>query len=154
MPYEGGEYTMVIVLPHAKEGLAELENKIEEVLSSPTGFRVKVHVQIPKFKIQTEIQFTNVLKNLGVTDLFGDDADLSGFSAPGEQPLKINDVVQKAVIEVDEKGTVAAAATRGRGFLSYKSLRPQVREFNANHPFIYYIKGPNGVMFIGRYVKH
>ncbi|KAF5278857.1 hypothetical protein FQR65_LT03546 [Abscondita terminalis] len=153
MPYVGGEYSMVIVLPHDKEGLAELEGKMENVLNTSARFKAKVHVEIPKFKIQTDIKLTDILKNLGVKDAFENYADLSGFSAPGEQPLKISDVVQKAVIEVDEKGTVAAAATAVIGTLTYSAMRPIIHQFKADHPFIYYINGPNGVMFIGRYVK-
>ncbi|KAF5278860.1 hypothetical protein FQR65_LT03549 [Abscondita terminalis] len=153
MPYQGGEYSMVFVLPNDKEGLAELENNLDEVLTAKSGYQSKVHVQIPKFKVETEIKFTDILKKLGVKDAFENYADLSGFSAPGERPLKISDVVQKAVIEVDEKGTVAAAATAVIGAVSYSLVQTRAYEFIADHPFIYYIKGPNGVMFIGRYVQ-
>ncbi|KAF5278858.1 hypothetical protein FQR65_LT03547 [Abscondita terminalis] len=153
MHYVGGDYSMVIVLPHDKEGLAELEGKIETVLKISSKFRVKVHVEIPKFKIQTDIKLTDILKNLGVKDAFENYADLSGFSAPGEQPLKISDVVQKAVIEVDEKGTVAAASTAVIGVMATSAFRPIIHQFKADHPFIYYINGPNGIMFVGRYVK-
>ncbi|KAF5278859.1 hypothetical protein FQR65_LT03548 [Abscondita terminalis] len=153
MPYVGNEYSMVIVLPNHKEGLANLENQMDKVLTATTEYQVKVHLQLPKFKVESEIALTDILKKLGVKDAFEDYADLSGFSAPGEQPLKISDVVQKAIVEVDEKGTVAAAATAVFVIATYSMIQPPVYEFNANHPFIYYIKGPEGIMFVGRYVK-
>ncbi|KAK4872897.1 hypothetical protein RN001_014926 [Aquatica leii] len=153
MPYVGKQYSMVFVLPHEKEGLAELENKLDDVLTASRRYQVKVHVQVPKFKIESNVQLTDILKNLGVKDAFEDYADLSGFSKPGQQPLKISDVIQKAIIEVDEEGTTAAAATAVHMAVPYSMARPVIQEFNADHPFIYYIKGPNGVMFIGRYVQ-
>lgn len=50
---------------------------------------------------------------LGIHDIFTSDADLRGFGAePGL--LTVSEVLQKAFIEVDEKGTTAAATTFGK----------------------------------------
>lgn len=45
-----------------------------------------------------------------MTDMFSDGADLSGLLESG-QPLQVSDVVHKAIIEIDEEGATAAAAT-------------------------------------------
>ncbi|KAK4872896.1 hypothetical protein RN001_014925 [Aquatica leii] len=153
IPYASNEYSMVLVLPHEKEGLAELENKLGDVLSAARGQPAIVHVQVPKFKIESKVKLTNILKNLGVKDAFEDYADLSGFTEPGQQPLKIGDVIQKVIIEFDEEGTTSAASAIMHAAVSYAMEVSVIQEFNADHPFIYYIKGPNGVMLIGRYVQ-
>ncbi|KAK4872894.1 hypothetical protein RN001_014923 [Aquatica leii] len=149
MPYLGDQYSMVFVLPHDKEGLAILENKLEDVINETRGYEVKVHVQVPKFKTEFKVELTG----LGVKDAFTDYADLTGISVSSQELLKISDVIQKAVVEVDEEGTTAAASTAVHVVTTYSLIQPVIQEFNADHPFIYYIKGPNGVMFIGRYVQ-
>jgi serpin B len=53
--------------------------------------------------------------------------------------LQVSDVIQKALIEVDEKGTVAAAATAI--MTTNESYNPvQVIQFEADHPFLFYLR--------------
>ncbi|KAK5639762.1 hypothetical protein RI129_010573 [Pyrocoelia pectoralis] len=154
IPYDGEDVSMVIVLPNKIEGLPVLENQINTVLNTTLGLLTEVHLQLPKFKRETKIELTKILQNLGITNAFEDYADFSGFGEPGEEPIKISDVVQKSVIEVDEKGTVAASATAVHGVATYSLIiKPPPKQFIVNHPFIYFIKSPVGIMFIGRYVK-
>ncbi|KAK4872900.1 hypothetical protein RN001_014929 [Aquatica leii] len=153
MPYVGDRYSMVFVLPYEKDGLEQLEYQLEDVFDISPRYKVKVHVQVPKFKTEFKVELTDILKNLGIKDAFEDDADLIGFTTSGPGAMKISSVVQKAVIEVDEKGTTAAAATSVHFINSLPAVPAPIEEFNADHPFIYYIKGSSGVMFIGRYVQ-
>ncbi|KAK5639343.1 hypothetical protein RI129_011835 [Pyrocoelia pectoralis] len=155
IPYGGGDVSMVIVLPNQIEGLTVLENQINTVLNTTLGQFTEVHLQLPKFKRETRIELTEILQNLGITNAFEDYADFSGFGEPGEEPIKISDVIQKSVIEVDEKGTVAASATSVHGIVPVSAIfvKPPPKQFIVNHPFIYFIKSPIGIMFIGRYVK-
>ena len=66
----------------------------------------KVELKLPKFKIESEISLVIPLKELGIEKLFGSDAQLRGIS---EKPLKVNDAIQKAFIEVDEAGSEASS---------------------------------------------
>lgn len=71
-------------------------------------------------------------------------------------PLKIDTVLQKAVIEVDEKGTEAAAATAVMLEATSALTEPEeIIEFKADEPFAYYILDDkhNEILFAGRYVK-
>ena len=47
---------------------------------------------------------------MGITEVFSDAANLRGM-LDADEPLKVSDVVHKAVIEIDETGSEAAAAT-------------------------------------------
>ena len=63
-------------------------------------------------------------------------------------------MLHKAVIEVEEKGTEAAAATAV--IMGLKSAHmPQLKRFFADHPFIYFIWDSENelMLFAGRYVK-
>ncbi|KAK4881888.1 hypothetical protein RN001_005207 [Aquatica leii] len=153
MPYEGNDISMTFILPDDVEGLGELENNIPAVLATPKYSKERVHVQIPKYKIESTIKFKPILENLGVKDLFNDNADLTGIGAHKEQ-LYVSKVIQKAFIEVEEKGTTAAAATAA--IVSKKKANFQFRgvkvfEFQADHPFMFVLKHQSaGILFVGR----
>lgn len=62
LPYEGGDITMTFVLPNDKDGLPALEARIAEALTTPKYSLERVHVVIPKFKIETTIKFKPILQ--------------------------------------------------------------------------------------------
>ena len=64
LPFEGGEASMTIILPNKKQGLAELENNLESVLVPHNLTSQTVEVRIPKFKIESEINLKEILKNV------------------------------------------------------------------------------------------
>ncbi|KAF2894773.1 hypothetical protein ILUMI_11399 [Ignelater luminosus] len=152
LPYEGGDITMTFVLPNDKDGLPALEARIDEVLATPKYSFERVHVIIPKFKIETTIQFKPILQALGIKDAFEDNADFSGIGAQKE-PLKISKVIQKAFIEVEEKGTTAAAATAVMlvELASFDIPTSPPKQFVADHPFVCYLRSSSAIIFIGRY---
>jgi len=83
--------------------LAELLN--QQHWSTPP----EVSVALPKFKVTNQNTLTSCLTALGMqAALDPASADLSRLSST---PLYVSDVVQSVVVEVDEQGTTAAAAT-------------------------------------------
>lgn len=90
-----------------------------------------------------------ILETLGVGDLFKGTADLSSLTgAPG---IQFNDAIHKAKVQVDEEGTIAAAAT---AIFSFRSSRPlDSAIFVCNHPFVYmlYDKVSQTILFVGVY---
>ncbi|GLG98766.1 Uncharacterized protein GBIM_05358 [Gryllus bimaculatus] len=136
---------MLILLPNAVDGLETLESNLGQVEIFNIEFQIReVRADIPSFKVETTIDLKDGLQSLQVRDLFDNQADLSGIS---NEPLYVSGAVQKAYIEVNENGTVAAAATAvGAVPLSL----PQPAEFNANHPFLFILRIEETIAFIGR----
>nr|CAG4641903.1 EOG090X0ACU [Eurycercus lamellatus] len=130
LPYEGHQMSMIILLPNQRDGLGRLESDLssKNILSLlDKGFkRSRLNVIIPKFKMETSLNLVNALKKLGVLDLFNlASADLSGMS--GRKELFVSDAFQRAFIDVNEKGTEAAAAT-----VRHEHFWVKVRKINSN----------------------
>ncbi|RZC37119.1 Serpin domain containing protein, partial [Asbolus verrucosus] len=88
-----------------------IETRIESVLSPRQFYGTYVNISLPKFKIESNLSFKNILQNLGVHKAFSEEeADLSGI-AGCKGDLLIDDVVQKTFIDLNEDGVEAAAAT-------------------------------------------
>ncbi|KAB0802873.1 hypothetical protein PPYR_05059 [Photinus pyralis] len=153
MKYKGDDVVMVIALPDNPEDLHKLEDNLNQVLRTtfPHSART-VDVQIPKFEVKDTIPFKTILKSIGAVLPFQNGATFDRMKDATElEPLKIAQVIQKATIEVDEKGSVAAAATAVHMQI-WRSARILDVNFYANHPFIYFIKHKvAGITFIGRY---
>jgi len=82
---------------------------------------------------------------------FSNGADFSGIS---DEPLAISEVVHKAFVEVEEKGTEAAGATAVIVAPTAAPLPRPARRivFQADHPFLFVIRDTetNTVLFSGR----
>ena len=63
----------------------------------------------------------------------------------------ISDAIHKATIEVDEEGTVAAAATCMAVPMTLGSPPPPL-EITVDRPFLFFIRSGNHVIFAGRVV--
>ncbi|XP_068913210.1 alaserpin-like isoform X3 [Tenebrio molitor] len=148
-----GDASMVIVLPDKRHGLADLESKIDKVFFPYRFYSTEVKVLLPKFKIEHQIDFSAVLQNLGVRRIFSeDDADLSGIA--GEKgDLVVNAVLQKTFIDVSEEGVEAASATNVAISVFYSSAKKRREKFIADHPFIFYLKVKNVIIFAGRVIE-
>ncbi|KAH9525658.1 Serpin B3 [Bulinus truncatus] len=142
LTFKGGKFSMYISLPQKDDGIADLEkllsqpDKVKELLSglNPVG----VKLAIPKFRTETTVTLNDALRDLGMEKAFDPmKADFTGITQSDK--VAISQVLHKAVVEVQESGTVAAAATTvGMGFMS--SRLPTTDTFTADHPFIYFLR--------------
>ena len=147
MPFVGNEATMTYVLPNEKDGLAQLETSMSEVLTEQPYIKQDVVVEFPKFTMETNVDLKSILKSLGVHDAFTSSANFNGIS---DTNIKISEVLQKNFIQVNERGATAASATAGIGMV----VSMPRAFFYANHPYIFFLKHKvHGVMFIGRYTN-
>jgi serine protease inhibitor len=156
LPYKGNTLAMVVFLPKSTDGLAVFESslspaKLDAWLAKLSQHRVQV--SIPKFRLTGEFDLNDALSGLGMTDAFRlDKADFSGIT--GTRDLAISAVVHKAFVEVEEKGTEAAAATAVVMERSAMVAAPPT-VFRADHPFFFLIRDlRNGsILFLGRLVR-
>lgn len=106
---------MHLVLPH--EGTSP-EAALDAVLRRPRLLEPspgsalhlqQVDLSLPRFELRTTGSMTPALRRAGLAALF-EHADFSGIS-PAMRNEKIGDVIQEALLLVDEKGVEAAAVT-------------------------------------------
>lgn len=145
--YEDSDFCMGFILP---------KNKHEKPTITHEQFNYYVTqlkkndidvLTIPKFKHQSKFKFDNLLKKYGLREVFTK-PNFSGIMPKEVTP--IDDIIHVAVIDVNESGTEASAATI---FTSYNCIKDKTINFIANHPFIYYIRHipTNTILFIGQF---
>ncbi|XP_011477685.1 serine protease inhibitor A3N [Oryzias latipes] len=110
----------------------------------------KYDVYVPKFSIKTSYKLNDVLAEMGVTDVFGNGANLSGIAEDAR--LKVSEVVHQASLDVDETGATAAGAT-GIGFIPLSFQFIPVIKFN--RPFMVLIIDNQGekMLFMGKIIN-
>jgi serine protease inhibitor len=150
LPYKGRSLAMDFLLPSGS--LSDLEASLtSDALVgalAAVGTPSQASLQLPKFAFSTRLGLNPVLAGMGMPDLFDPTkADLSGID--GQKDLYVSAVVQEALIEVDEQGTVAAAATAS-GVGGLVVIEPQ--SVAIDHPFLFLIRDTtNGsILFVGR----
>jgi serpin B len=156
LPYRGGNLSMVVVLPKTPDGLGRLESSLS--LATLDGWlsalaQRRVDVSLPRFKLTAESELKDALSSLGMPAAFvGGQADFSGMT--GSRDFAISAVVHKAFVEVEEKGTEAAAAT-GVAMLRASIAQPPPTIFRADHPFLFLIRDIRSgtILFLGRLVR-
>ena len=137
----------------ASENLAAIEDTLDAKNVSDLRNALEprnVDVLIPKFRIETQYGMNKILQNMGMPTAFTNQADFSGMD--GTRNLFISDVVHKAYVEVDEKGTKAAAATAVNYAMNSAAYMPPTFVFRADHPFLIIIqdKESGNILFMGR----
>ena len=154
MPYIGRDVSMVIFLPRKPDGLPAFEKSLR--LEKLDGWlrrlrsRREVDATVPRFKMTWGAGLKDVLSALGMSDAFVyGTANFAGINGK-EYDLFIYAVIHKAFVEVNEKGTEAAAATAVLMTDAAAPAPPPV--FRANRPFLFLIRHkPTGsILFIGR----
>ena len=143
--YQGEEYAFVAILPRDEKANANefIKNfsydDYRRFISSRTD--CDVYTLMPEFKSDYGIKLNEILKKLGVTDAFSDSkADLTGIANPAGGKLFVSNVFHKTHIEVDRKGTKAAAATGIT--LDVKGAMPMEedrKEVICDRPYVYAI---------------
>ncbi|KAL6471811.1 hypothetical protein MHYP_G00204610 [Metynnis hypsauchen] len=152
LPYHGNSMSMFIALP------SEEATPLRAILSHLSTATVKgwtklmrqgkIHLLLPKFTAEAEVDLEGPLTALGIKDIFAEGkADFRHLSS---EPVYVSKALQKAKIEVNEDGTKAAAATAA--ILLARSSPPWVA---VDRPFLFLIRhNPTGtILFAGQINK-
>lgn len=156
IPYRGNKQSMIVVLPKNGNKMTNVEKSINTSFLTKIGSSSmkQVDLALPKFKLTLDLGLNTHLKDLGMNEAFSTHADFSKMTPTND--LWISDVVHKAFIEIDEKGSEAAAATAI--VMAIESMAPsnspQPKVFTADHPFLIYIidNETKAILFMGRIV--
>ena len=155
LPYSGNRIAMYILLPEAMEDITSLEAKLtaDSVTAALANLRSEIlSVAIPRFKMTVDVELPRLLKAMGMKRAFEQSANFSGMSH--SRPLWVSDVIHKAYIGVDEKGTEATAATVVVTRWKSRPI-PVFQNFVADHPFVFLIRDneTGSILFLGRFVN-
>ncbi|CAJ0588933.1 unnamed protein product, partial [Cylicocyclus nassatus] len=132
-------------------GLKDLRTRLSGLVIRNLLSKLKpeyLTIRIPKMKIETNYKLKEALQHMGVTDLFTSQVNLTGVS---DLPLYVSNAAHRALIEVDEEGTTAAAATYFAMKLTARPNMNKPKMFIANHPFLFILTKDNNPLFIGQY---
>ena len=166
LPYRGGETEMLLFLPDQPAGLAAFEQSLdapafEQWLKRLDAARSRVIVAIPKFTIKSKFELVPVLKGLGMRTPFSNQSDFSAMKvvkplSPDQEDwnLKISNIIHQVFVEVEEKGTEAAAATAIVSVTITGARIPMPPKiFFADHPFLFMIRDrrTGAILFVGRF---
>ena len=137
---------MLIILPHnaADMQLVEESLTLENLKLWKSQFYDRgTVIHVPKFTLETEYDLKESLTEMGMPSVFGP-ADLSGIT--GSKGLFVSEAVHKAFVDVNEKGTEAAAAT------AINLDESSGQAFKADRPFIFIIQDSEteSILFMGR----
>jgi serine protease inhibitor len=151
LPYGKGKIAMYCILPDKGtsidgfiQGMSfDKWTSIKESISK----KEEVILQIPRFSLEYGIKELNEsLSTLGMGEAFGDNADFSGI----REDTSISRVLHKAMIEVNEGGSEAAAATVVEMRLTSAAIDPI--SFVADRPFVFVIADDEtgSILFMGK----
>ncbi|KAM3956460.1 serine protease inhibitor 42Dd-like [Aphomia sociella] len=152
LPYAGGQYSMVLLVPHDHQGAIPLIRDLP-YMSLPEICKemvpTDVELSMPKFTIEYSEDMVGALRGMRILSLFSSKSNLTGMFKGGDSNSpQINGFFHKVFMSVDEVGTVAAAASSAM-VVPLISNGVQLR---VDRPFIFFIKDNNlgVVLFEGK----
>lgn len=149
MPYGYKRFNMIVMKPNEGKTILDIMNNLDNTSLNSWIKSLQtienMEVGIPKFKFSFEKELKDILTDMGMGIAFTENADFTQINPLGD--LFISKVKHKTFIDVNEKGTEAAAVTSVG--ISITSLPPS---FIADRPFIFIIRESesNAILFIGK----
>ena len=159
LPYDNPRFELVALMPmregddRGEAALKDITGKIGAKLDSWLEDRTfgETRLWLPKTDLTCKLNLGKTLQGLGMKTPFSDFADFSGIDT--EEALKIENVVHKTALKMDEVSTKAAAAT-AIGMVRITSIGMPDPEniFRADRPFLVLIRDNETglILFMGR----
>ncbi|XP_059622337.1 serine protease inhibitor-like isoform X2 [Phlebotomus argentipes] len=141
IPYAGGEFSMILIVPQNQNTLEELirvmtpshlASIIDELEFAMTHI---VKLQMPKFHLKSRVALAKSLLEMGISNIFTSQSNLP-YIALNAPVARVTDCIQHAVLNVDELGTVATAVNSFSVItLSISVPDPEIT-FTVDEPFL------------------
>ena len=156
LPYSNSNLRFRIILPNENKSLEAIAPTLDLYLGKLYTNLASVNLSMPKFKIEYEFPATDVLKSLGMEQAFEDTAEFDFMidrTKDSLTTLKIGVVIHKAIIDLSETGTEAAAATAVAMFECTSFSMPLEVTIKLNRPFYFAIQDirTNATLFLGKF---
>ena len=159
LPYENTRFELVALMPihegedQGEAALKTIVSNIGDKLDTWLGRRMpgETRVWLPKTDLTCKLDLNKTLQGLGMKTPFSNFADFSGIDT--EEALKIENVVHKTALKMDEVSTKAAAATAiGMARITSIGMPDPVNDFRADRPFLVLIRDNQTglILFMGR----
>lgn len=155
LPYGNGSYQMTVLLPKAGKSISEVMKEMDadklQKLSNDMD-RCQVDLKFPKFTTEMDLSLNQIISKLGAPSIF--QPGTADFSRFANGSFYVSKMLQKAKIEVSERGTKAAAVTAAVMLTSLGPHEMKRVEFHANRPFVYFITERNSgaILFMGQFL--
>jgi len=157
LPYASQGLFATILLPHA-DGPEALEDAVGSLTPESWAIadkelrsrRKHVELRMPRFNVMSGESLVSALQQLGMPTPFEGEED-GAFLGMSEDPtVYISEIMHKATIEVNEVGTIAAAAT-GVEMRRRLSVAPPVTLVTIDRPFLFLISDSDGaILFLAK----
>ncbi|XP_021732065.1 serpin-Z2B-like [Chenopodium quinoa] len=163
MPYLGSKndkrrFSMYIFLPDDTCGLPKLMENIKFHNNMFDNDQIKLtnvnlgEVLVPKFKFESAIELSGIMKELGLTlpfEYLGDLTKIVDLPSELNDLIYVSDIVQKCCIETNETGTEAACYTELE--FDESCAPPSSLDFIVDHPFMFMIREDHfgKILFMG-----
>jgi serpin B len=156
LPYGKERLSLYVFLPRKNTSLDAFQQQlaIENWQQWMSQFKIRNgSIQLPRFKLEYDIQLNTALKALGMEEAFDDSR--ANFSNMTSASVKIDEVKHKTFVEVNEEGTEAAAATSVRATLTSARMPEAPFQMVVDRPFFCAIRDnqTGTVLFMGSIVE-
>jgi len=155
LPYGRGKIAMYVILPDEGTDLDSYVDELEQEKLDGIISRMidtEIELQIPRLKLEYgKKQLNKALTRMGMGIAFnGAFADFRGIASVDPERLFVSSVDHKAVVEVNEKGTEAAAVTSIG--IRATSMIMTARRFVVNRPYLFLIRDDRSglILFMGK----
>ena len=110
----------------------------------------KISLWLPRVTNEYSTNLKSILNELGMQKCFRDDANFSNIT--DEIALKIEDVIHKTYLKINEEGTEAAAVTAVRMSKTSRIHKEEIIEMKVNRPFIFIITSKDRLVMNGGFL--